>query len=138
MPIIARDSIRQRRQIQLQGRNVTTLSDAYLDGLPSKRRKIVEQQKPRLLVSPTSNHASIPASIERLVTDSVSRAGVDEADGAAAAVSTDPGVRRAFGQAIRDFLPSRILQGPDFPDSQRFPNATKLFTDKDRQQPNQQ
>lgn len=132
MPIIARDGMRQRRQLQLQGGGVTAFSDAYLDGLPSKRRKIVEQQKPRLLVSPTPNHSSIPASMERLVRESVVRAGVEEADGAAAAVAADPGVRRAFGQAIRDCLNPRRLQTPDFPDARRFPNATRYFTEKDR------
>ncbi|XP_025989781.2 large proline-rich protein BAG6 isoform X2 [Solenopsis invicta] len=137
MPIIARDGVRQRRQLQMQGvtpnSGVTTFSDAYLGGLPSKRRKLIEQQKPRLLVSPTPNHHStIAASMERLVREGVGRAGVEEVEGAAVAVAADPAVRRAFGQAIRDCLNPCRYGTPDFPDPLRFPNATKYFADQDR------
>ncbi|XP_076227619.1 uncharacterized protein LOC143174990 isoform X2 [Nomia melanderi] len=135
VPIIARDNVRQRRQLLTQGMtngSVTTLSDAYLDTLPTKRRKLIEQQKPRLLVSTTPNHSAISASMERLVRESVKRAGVEEVDGAAVAVASDPSVRRAFGQAIRDCLNPRRYETPDFPDSLRFPNATKYFADQDR------
>jgi len=138
VPIIARDGVRQRRQLQMQGvtpnSGVTTFSDAYLGGLPSKRRKLIEQQKPRLLVSPTPNHHStIAASMERLVREGVGRAGVEEVEGAAVAVAADPAVRRAFGQAIRDCLNPCRYGTPDFPDPLRFPNATKYFADQERQ-----
>ncbi|XP_011328969.1 large proline-rich protein bag6 isoform X2 [Ooceraea biroi] len=138
VPIIARDSVRQRRQLQqMQGvttnSGVTTFSDAYLGGLPTKRRKLIEQQKPRLLVSPTPNHHStIAASMERLVREGVGRAGVEEVEGAAVAVAADPAVRRAFGQAIRDCLNPCRYGTPDFPDPLRFPNATKYFADQER------
>lgn len=134
MPIIARDGVRQRRQLQMQSvtPSVTTFSDAYLGGLPSKRRKLIEQQKPRLLVSPTPNHSTIAASMERLVREGVGRAGVEEVEGAAVAVAADPAVRRAFGQAIRDCLNPCRYSTPDFPDPSRFPNATKYFADQDR------
>lgn len=136
MPIIARDGVRQRRQLQMQGMTnggVATFSDAYLGTLPTKRRKLIEQQKPRLLVSPTPNHSAIAASMERLVREGVSRAGVEDVEGAAVAVAVDPGVRRAFGQAIRDCLNPRGYGTPDFPDPLRFPNATKYFADQDGQ-----
>ncbi|XP_046415664.1 large proline-rich protein BAG6 [Neodiprion fabricii] len=140
VPIIARDGIRQRRQLQVQmqsqgmaGSGVGGFSDAYLGGMPSKRRKLIEQQKPRILLSPTPNHSVVSISMERLVRDSVVRAGIEEVDGAAAAVATDAGVRRAFGQAIRGCLhqhPQRQTT-PDFPDPLRFPNATKYFAKHD-------
>ncbi|XP_046737981.1 large proline-rich protein BAG6 isoform X2 [Diprion similis] len=140
VPIIARDGIRQRRQLQVQmqsqgmaGSGVGGFSDAYLGGMPSKRRKLIEQQKPRILLSPTPNHSAVSISMERLVRDSVVRAGIEEVDGAAAAVATDAGVRRAFGQAIRGCLhqhPQRPT-APDFPDPLRFPNATKYFAKHD-------
>ncbi|XP_072748482.1 uncharacterized protein [Anoplolepis gracilipes] len=135
VPIIARDGVRQRRQLQGTTPNggVTTFSDAYLGGLPSKRRKLIEQQKPRLLVSPTPNHHStIAASMERLVREGVGRAGVEEVEGAAVAVAADPAVRRAFGQAIRDCLNPCRYGTPDFPDPLRFPNATKYFAEQER------
>ncbi|XP_014602173.1 PREDICTED: large proline-rich protein BAG6 isoform X1 [Polistes canadensis] len=135
IPIIARDGVRQRRQLQMQGMAnsaVTTFSDAYIGSLPTKRRKLIEQQKPRLLVSPTPNHSAITASVERLVREGVSRAGIEEVEGAAVAVATDPGVRHAFGQAIRDCLNPRRYGTPDFPDPLRFPNATKYFSDQER------
>ncbi|XP_066598979.1 large proline-rich protein bag6-A isoform X2 [Prorops nasuta] len=132
VPIIARDGRRQCRQLQMRAMTtggVATFSDAYLGGLPSKRRKLIEQQKPRLLVSPTPNHSAITASMERLVREGVSRAGVEEIEGAAVAVGADPAVRRAFGQAIRDCI-NPTCQAPDFPDPLRFPNATKYFSDQ--------
>uniref|UniRef100_A0A0C9R207 Large proline-rich protein BAG6 n=2 Tax=Fopius arisanus TaxID=64838 RepID=A0A0C9R207_9HYME len=134
VPIIARDGARQRRQLQLglSGGSVTSLSDAYLATMPSKRRKLVEQQKPTLLASPTSNSSAIPASMERLIRESVGRAGVEEIDGAAAAVASDTTARRAFGEAIRECLHPHRYQSPDFPDPLRFPNATKFFSDHDR------
>ncbi|XP_032668447.1 large proline-rich protein bag6 isoform X2 [Odontomachus brunneus] len=135
VPIIARDGVRQRRQLQMQGvtnSGVTTFSDAYLGGLPTKRRKLIEQQKPRLLVSPTPNHSTIAASMERLVREGVGRAGVEEVEGAAVAVAADPAVRRAFGQAIRDCLNPCRYGTADFPDPLRFPNATKYFADQER------
>ncbi|XP_033331070.2 uncharacterized protein LOC117223061 isoform X2 [Megalopta genalis] len=135
VPIIAQDSVRQRRQLQIQrltnGGGVGAFSDAYLGTLPTKRRKLIEQQKPRLLISPTPNHSAISASMERLVRESVTRAGVEEVAGAAVAVAVDPGVRRAFGQAIRDCLNPFRYESPDFPDPLRFPNATKYFADQD-------
>ncbi|XP_043258007.1 large proline-rich protein BAG6 isoform X1 [Colletes gigas] len=135
VPVIARDGVRQRRQLQMQGMTnggVATFSDAYLGTLPTKRRKLIEKQKPRLLVSPTPNNSAIAASMERLVREGVTRSGVEEVDGAAVAVAVDPGVRRAFGQAIRDCLNPRRYGTPDFPDPLRFPNATKYFADQDR------
>ncbi|XP_078051646.1 uncharacterized protein LOC144477769 isoform X2 [Augochlora pura] len=134
VPIIARDGVRQRRQLQIQGMTnggVGAFSDAYLGTLPTKRRKLIEQQKPRLLLSPTPNHSAISASIELLVREGVTRAGVEEVAGAAVAVAVDPGVRRAFGQAIRDCLNPRRYESPDFPDPLRFPDATKYFADQD-------
>ena len=128
MPVIARDAVRQRRLAQgISTGGAPTFSDAYLGCLPRKRRKIIQQEKPQILVNPTSNPSTITASIERLVRDSVSRAGVAEVEGAAAAVANDPGVRNSFGQAIRDSLQPQRFRTPDFPDSLRFPNATKFF-----------
>lgn len=133
VPIIARDGTRQRRQLRGMADNgVPAFSDAYLGGLPSKRRKLIEQQKPQLLVSPTPNHSAIAASMERLVREGVSHAGVDDVDGAAVAVATDPGVRSVFGQAIRDCLQPSRYRTPDFPDPTRFPNATKYFSEQNR------
>lgn len=133
VPIIARDGVRQRRQQGVTGSGVGGFSDAYLGGMPSKRRKLIEQQKPRILLSPTPNHSSVAISMERLVRDSVGRAGIEEVEGVAATVATDVGVRRAFGQAIRGCLhqhPQRQT-APDFPDAIRFPNATKYFAKND-------
>jgi hypothetical protein len=135
VPIITRDSVRQYRgaQIQeLQGGPIP-FSDAYLSGLPSKRRKLIEQQKPQLLVSPVPSGANaIAASLERLVREGIGHTQVGETEGAASAVASAPGVRSAFGQAIKDCLHPERLRTPDFPNAARFPNATKYFADGDK------
>ena len=126
--MIARDGARQRRLSQgISNGGVPTFSDAYLDCLPCKRRKIIQQEKPQILAHPTSSHSTITASIEKLVTESVSRAGVAEVEGASVAVANDLGVRTAFGRAVRDCLQPQRYRTPDFPDPSRFPNATKFF-----------
>ncbi|KAK0181321.1 hypothetical protein PV327_003614 [Microctonus hyperodae] len=132
IPIVARDAVTQRRQLSLSDDDVTTMSDAYLSTMPSKRRKLVEQRKAPLLMNPSSNRSAIPSSMERLIRESVGRAGFEEVDGAVAAIAADPTVRRAFGQAIRESLNPRRYQTPDFPDALRFPNATKFFTNPNR------
>ncbi|KAL7305815.1 hypothetical protein TKK_0002062 [Trichogramma kaykai] len=129
--VIARDNVRQRRASQMnqmQGGNVP-FSDAYLNCLPSKRRKLIEQQKPQLLVPPTppnSNNA-IAASVERLVRDGITQTRVGEIEGAAKAVGSTSTARNAFGQAIKDCLNQTRFKTSDFPDAKRFPNATRFF-----------
>ncbi|XP_058794384.1 large proline-rich protein bag6 isoform X2 [Phymastichus coffea] len=129
VPIIARDSIRQRRQVQIDALNGGPIpfSDAYLSSMPSKRRKLIEQQKPQLLMSPTPTSTAIAASVERLVREGISHSRVDEVEGSANAVANAPAVRSAFGHAIRDCIHPSRLSTPDFPNSRRFPNATKVF-----------
>ncbi|XP_003427974.1 large proline-rich protein BAG6 isoform X2 [Nasonia vitripennis] len=136
VPIIARDSVIQRRQTQLQAQQGGPIpfSDAYLSGLPSKRRKLIEQQKPQLLVSPTANSTAITASVERLVREGIGHTQLEEAEGAAHAVAATPAVRNAFGQAIKDCLHPGRLRTPDFPNSARFPNASRLFADQNKEQ----
>ena len=137
MSVIARDSVRQRRQAQLnqlQGGQMP-FSDGYLSCLPSKRRKLVEQKKPQLLISPTSasgNNSAVVASVERLVRDSINRSGVEEISNAAGAVASEQDVRSSFGQAIKDCLHPSKLKNSDFPDHNRFPNATRYFGNKDK------
>ncbi|CAB0029741.1 unnamed protein product, partial [Trichogramma brassicae] len=127
----ARDNVRQRRASQMnqmQGGNIP-FSDAYLNCLPSKRRKLIEQQKPQLLVPPTppnSNNA-IAASVERLVRDGITQTRVGEIEGAAKAVGSTSTARNAFGQAIKDCLNQTRFKTSDFPDAKRFPNATRFF-----------
>lgn len=129
MPTIALDGASQRRSAPAGG--ITNFSDAYLGCLPCKRRKIIQQEKWQIVANPTSNHSTVSASIERMVRESISRVGVAEVEGAAAAVANDSAVKTAFGQAIQDHGHSRD-HGSDFPNSERFPNATKFFCKKPR------
>lgn len=127
--------MRQRRQVELQALQAggpMPFSDAYLSTMPSKRRKLIEQQKPQLLAGPTPQATAIAASVERLVREGMAHSQVDEAAGAASAVASTPAVRTAFGQAIKDCIPKARLRTPDFPNSARFPNATKYFADGDK------
>lgn len=134
MPTIALDGASQRRSApSMPAGGIPNFSDAYLGCLPCKRRKIIQQEKLQLLSNPTPNHSTLSSSIERLVRESASRVGVAEVEGAAVAVANDSGVRTAFGNAIQDFghLIRRVDE-PDFPNSERFPNATKFFHEESR------
>lgn len=134
MPTIALDGASQRRSApSMTAGGIPNFSDAYLGCLPCKRRKIIQQDKLQLLANPTSNHSTVSASIERMVRESVSRVGVAEVEGAAVAVANDNGVRTAFGKAIQDYgYGIQRTDEPDFPNSERFPNATKFFCEDAR------
>ncbi|XP_067008462.2 large proline-rich protein BAG6 [Anabrus simplex] len=111
VPIITRDTQRQRRQS-----TQPPFSDAYLSGMPSKRRKVVTSAKPQ-------------GNMSQIITESVRRsledAGVRPVSGIETA-GDDLELQAAYREQMRSSVQQTLINNPDFtPD--RFPNATKYF-----------
>ncbi|KAG5900468.1 hypothetical protein JTB14_010882 [Gonioctena quinquepunctata] len=115
VPIITRDAQRQRRQ-NSQG----PFSDAYLSGMPSKRRKIVNSSKPQ---------GSLPQVITDSMRQAISATGltsvapletVSQAAGASLEIQT------AYRNLLRTTVQASLRDNEDFL-PERFPNASNYF-----------
>ncbi|BES99829.1 Domain of unknown function (DUF3538) [Nesidiocoris tenuis] len=115
VPIISRDRERQRRQA-VQG----PLSDAYLSGMPSKRRKIVSSAKPQ---------GSLARVISESMSTAITAANVPVVGNVLESVASDSTVRRAYRDQIRQTVGSTIRSHPDFK-ADKYPNSAKLFDPK--------
>ncbi|KAJ8927917.1 hypothetical protein NQ314_019547, partial [Rhamnusium bicolor] len=115
VPIIARDAQKQRRQ-NSQG----PFSDAYLSGMPSKRRKIVNSSKPQ---------GSLPQVITESVRQAVTATGLSSAapvETVAQAAGASPEIQAAYRNLLRSSVQASLRDNEDFtPD--RFPNASNYF-----------
>lgn len=116
VPIISRDRERQRRQA-VQG----PLSDAYLTGMPSKRRKVVASAKP---------HTNLARVITESMSSALGAAGVACVDpGLAETAGGDTSLRAAYKEQVRNTLTPTLRHHPDFT-PEKYPTAAKLFTPK--------
>lgn len=115
VPIITRDTQRQRRQ-----NSQPPFSDAYLSGMPSKRRKIVANSKPQ---------GSLPQVITESVRQAVSATGlttVAPLETVAAAAGADLSIQSAYRNLLRSSVQSGLTNNEDFT-PERFPNANNYF-----------
>ncbi|KAF5302679.1 hypothetical protein FQA39_LY10175 [Lamprigera yunnana] len=115
VPIISRDSQRQRRQ-----NTQPPFSDAYLSGMPSKRRKIVSNSKPQ---------GSLPQVITESVRQAVSATGltgVAPLETVAAAAGADLNIQSAYRNLLRTSVRSGLSNNEDFT-PERFPNVNNYF-----------
>ncbi|XP_074038258.1 large proline-rich protein bag6-A isoform X3 [Leptinotarsa decemlineata] len=115
VPIITRDSQKQRRQSSQR-----PFSDSYLSGMPSKRRKIVNNSKPQ-------------GSLPQVITDSMRQAitatgltpvapleTVSQAAGASLEIQT------AYRNMFRTTVQASLRDNEDFL-PERFPNTSNYF-----------
>lgn len=114
VPIIARDTQRQRRQSSQK-----PFSDAYLSGLPPKRRKLIRSSKPQgnlsQVISDGVRHAINAAGVSSSVTERViAEAGKDDV------------LQEAYKEQERICVSADLRSNPDF-NPNRFPNAFKYF-----------
>ncbi|XP_050542596.1 large proline-rich protein bag6-A isoform X2 [Daktulosphaira vitifoliae] len=118
VPVIARDTQRQRRQGAQP-----PYSDAYLSGMPNKRRKIVNSSKPQ---------GSLSQIISKNLEVAMGAAGVAINKEVTASVGADSAVQNAYTERIRTYGRSGLDTHPDFsPD--RYPNASKFFYNHNHQ-----
>lgn len=114
VPVIARDSQRQRRQ-----GTQPPYSDAYLSGMPNKRRKIVTNSK---------SQDPLSQIIAKNLEVAMDAAGVPVNKEVTASVGADTEVQNAYTERIRTFGRSGLDTHPDF-NPNRYPNASKFFYD---------
>ncbi|XP_068228771.1 large proline-rich protein BAG6-like isoform X2 [Palaemon carinicauda] len=110
LPVITRDVERQRRGVP-----DTALSDAYLCGMPLKRRKIASQHKP---------HGSVQQVVQDTLRQSMRGAGVNclVMDSVAGEAANQLG--ESFADHVRDSLRERLDQNKDFK-PEKFPKSEK-------------
>ncbi|XP_075230242.1 large proline-rich protein bag6-A isoform X2 [Lycorma delicatula] len=119
VPIITRDTQRQRRQ-----NPQPPFSDAYLSGMPSKRRKLITSAKPQ---------GNLSQVISENMQAAVGAAGVTapgvEVGVVAQGAGADPTLRLAYRDQIRASVRQNLQSHPDYtPD--KYPNAAKYFDTK--------
>ncbi|CAH0547365.1 unnamed protein product [Brassicogethes aeneus] len=115
VPIIARDAQKQRRQ-NPQG----PFSDAYLSGMPSKRRKIVNSSKPQ---------GSLPQVISESVRQAVTSSGLASAaplDAVVQAAGESIEIQTAYRNLLRSSVQASLRENEDFT-PERYPNASNYF-----------
>ncbi|KAL8213132.1 UNVERIFIED_CONTAM: hypothetical protein K2H54_060884 [Gekko kuhli] len=114
VPII-REDIQTQRKLKQQ----PPLSDAYLSGMPAKRRKTMQGDGPQLLLSEAVSKAAKGAGVKPLTTpESLHR---DLAD---------PALQEGYRQQLKSDLQKRLQADPSFT-PQRFPNAQQAFVAED-------
>ncbi|XP_030750406.1 large proline-rich protein bag6-A isoform X2 [Sitophilus oryzae] len=115
VPIITRDVPRQRRQ-----NSQAPFSDAYLAGMPSKRRKLINQPKIE------GNFSQV---ISETVREAVTATGLTSAaplDTVAEAAGQSVEIQTAFSSLLRSTVHANLRDNEDFtPD--RFPNTANYF-----------
>ncbi|CAH1106518.1 unnamed protein product [Psylliodes chrysocephalus] len=115
VPIITRDAQKQRRQ-NPQG----PFSDAYLSGMPSKRRKIVNNSKP---------HGSLPQVISESVRQAVTASGLTSVaplEVVAQAAGASSEIQNAYRNLLRSTVQTNLKDNEDF-HPERYPNVSNYF-----------
>ncbi|XP_062866255.1 large proline-rich protein BAG6 [Trichomycterus rosablanca] len=112
VPIIRHDMLSQRK-IKAQ----PPLSDAYLQGMPAKRRKTAQGEGPHLSLSEAVTCAARTVGARPVTTP----------DSLQEELET-PELQGAYTQQIKSDLKKRVNEDPDY-SSQRFPNTHKAFSE---------
>ncbi|XP_026277950.1 large proline-rich protein bag6-A isoform X1 [Frankliniella occidentalis] len=114
VPIITRDATRQRRP-----NSQAPLSDAYLAGMPPKRRKVVTASRP---------HGSLSEVISANMESAIQSSGVPTAGLSLVQeeAGRDPRLREAYREQLRATVRANLANNPDF-SAERFPNAAQYF-----------
>ncbi|XP_041933610.1 large proline-rich protein BAG6 isoform X1 [Alosa sapidissima] len=112
VPIIRHDILSQRKM-----KAQPPLSDAYLHGMPAKRRKTAQGDGPHLTLSEAVSRAARAAGV-RPATTPESLQGELEA----------PELQQAYSEQVKSDVKKRLNDDPDY-NSQRFPNTHRAFSE---------
>ncbi|XP_057207189.1 large proline-rich protein BAG6 [Triplophysa rosa] len=111
VPIIRQDQISQRKM-----KAQPPLSDAYLHGMPAKRRKMVKSDGPRLSLSDAVSQAARSAGVTPITSPNILQ---DELE--------TPELQEAYGEQLKNDIKKRVKEDPDY-NSRRFPNTHQFFS----------
>uniref|UniRef100_A0A672MED3 BCL2-associated athanogene 6 n=1 Tax=Sinocyclocheilus grahami TaxID=75366 RepID=A0A672MED3_SINGR len=108
VPIIRQDQISQRK-IKAQ----PPLSDAYLLGMPAKRRK---SDAPKLSLSEAVSQAAKSAGVTPISAPNALQEDLEK-----------PELQEAYGEQLKNDIKKRVKEDPDY-NSRRFPNTHHVFS----------
>ncbi|XP_058609918.1 large proline-rich protein BAG6 isoform X4 [Onychostoma macrolepis] len=112
VPIIRHDMLTQRKM-----KAQPPLSDAYLHGMPAKRRKTAQGEGPHLSLAEAVSRAARTAGV-RPVSAPDSLQGELEA----------PELQEAYAQQVKSDIKKRLSDDPEY-NHQRFPNTHRAFSE---------
>ncbi|KAA0702201.1 Large proline-rich protein BAG6 [Triplophysa tibetana] len=111
VPIIRQDQISQRKM-----KAQPPLSDAYLHGMPAKRRKMVKSDGPKLSLSDAVSQAARSAGVTPITSSNILQ---DELE--------TPQLQEAYGEQLKKDIKKRVKEDPEY-NSRRFPNTHQFFS----------
>ncbi|XP_070840498.1 large proline-rich protein BAG6 isoform X2 [Chaetodon trifascialis] len=114
VPIIRHDMLSQRK-IKAQ----PPLSDAYLHGMPAKRRKTSQCEGPHLSLSDAVSQAARAAGVLPVTTPNSLQVELER-----------PALQEAYTKQVKSDIKERVKDDPDY-DAQRFPNTHRAFSVED-------
>ncbi|KAM7383670.1 hypothetical protein PAMA_011164 [Pampus argenteus] len=114
VPIIRHDMLSQRK-IKAQ----PPLSDAYLHGMPAKRRKTSQCEGPHLSLSDAVSRAARSAGVLPLTAANSLQGELER-----------PELQEAYANQVKSDIKERVRDDPDY-NSQQFPNTHQVFSIED-------
>lgn len=111
VPIIRHDMLSQRK-IKAQ----PPLSDAYLHGMPAKRRKMTQCEGPHLSLSDAVSRAARSAGVLPLTAPNSLQGELER-----------PELQQAYTSQVKNDIKERVREDPDY-SAQRFPNTHRAFS----------
>ncbi|XP_044191422.1 large proline-rich protein BAG6 isoform X1 [Thunnus albacares] len=114
VPIIRHDMLSQRK-IKAQ----PPLSDAYLHGMPAKRRKMTQCEGPHLSLSDAVSRAARSAGVLPVTAPNSLQGELER-----------PELQEAYTNQVKSDIKERVRDDPDY-NSQRFPNTHRAFSIED-------
>ncbi|XP_056597789.1 large proline-rich protein BAG6 isoform X2 [Triplophysa dalaica] len=112
VPIIRHDMLTQRKM-----KAQPPLSDAYLHGMPAKRRKTGQGEGPPLSLADAVSRAARAAGVRPVTTPDNLQGELEE-----------PEMQEAYTQQVRSDIKKRLSDDPDY-NQQRFPNTHRAFSE---------
>ncbi|XP_026790684.3 large proline-rich protein BAG6 [Pangasianodon hypophthalmus] len=111
VPIIRQD-INSQRKMKAQ----PPLSDAYLQGMPAKRRKTAQSDGPKLTLSEAVSQAAKSVGVTPVTSPSALQEDLER-----------PELQEAYAQQMKNDIKQRVREDPNF-SSRRFPNTNTVFS----------
>uniref|UniRef100_A0A672L941 BCL2-associated athanogene 6 n=1 Tax=Sinocyclocheilus grahami TaxID=75366 RepID=A0A672L941_SINGR len=111
VPIIRQDQISQRKM-----KAQPPLSDAYLLGMPAKRRKMVKSDGPKLSLTEAVSQAAKSVGVTPISAPNALQEDLEK-----------PELQEAYSEQLKNDIKKRVKEDPDY-NSRRFPNTHQVFS----------